>query len=207
MADLGPDRRRRGARSGRQRLHQRPAWTAARTVCGVLLHAGQPRDAGRRQDHRRAHQHQSQQGRAHRPPAQRRPGRHVRPHAARAAATTSKCRTTSTTPACRWPTWWSASTTSRKMSYADVVELHRDTDVRFDYYCWDLYARGLALQDHPEAAGMAPADAARHRDRRRANWSHLARMVGDAIVEATSTPCCGWTSSTTCCRARARSCT
>ena len=43
--------------------------------------AGNHRRGGK--DNRRAHQYQSQQGRAYRAPAQRHPGRYLRPHAAR----------------------------------------------------------------------------------------------------------------------------
>ena len=50
----------------------------------LLARRGSGRARRRRQDHRRAHQHQSQQGGAHRPSAQCRAGRHVRAHAARA---------------------------------------------------------------------------------------------------------------------------
>ena len=70
---------------------------------GVLLR-GEGASSWRhgRQDHRRAHQYQSQQGRAHRPSAQRHPRRHLRAHAARDGPAAWKCRITSTTPACRW---------------------------------------------------------------------------------------------------------
>ena len=62
---------------------------------------------------------------------------------------------------------------------------------RFDYYCWDLYARtSRYYKDHPEALALARRDAARDRSRRRAkspNWrtwwpmpscsAHLATML------------------------------
>ena len=51
----------------------------------------------------------------------------------------STFRTTSTTPECRSPTWWSDSPTSRKNPRAEIEALTRQP--RFDYYCWDLYAR------------------------------------------------------------------
>ena len=76
-------------------------------------------DAGR-QDHRRAHRHQSQQGGPHRPPAQRRARRHPRARAALPRHARSKSRTTSTTPACRSPTSSSASVTSRAIDLEDV---------------------------------------------------------------------------------------
>jgi arginyl-tRNA synthetase len=55
------------------------------------------------------------------------------------AARRSRCRTTSTTPACRWPTSSSASARS-KGSTSPPSRRIADT-TRFDYYCWDLYAR------------------------------------------------------------------
>ena len=55
------------------------------------------------------------------------------------AATRSKCRTTSTTPACRSPTSSSASASSR--SSTSTTRSASPTTTRFDYYCWDLYAR------------------------------------------------------------------
>ena len=61
-------------------------------------------DAARRKDDRRAHGHQSEQGGAHRPPAERGARRHVRAAAAVPRTRRSRSRTTSTTPACRSPT-------------------------------------------------------------------------------------------------------
>ena len=172
------DRRRTGrARSARSPASPRWKWpatatstsasTAAPTAPACCAATPTSRDGSRREDHRRAHQHQSQQGGAHRPPAQRRARRHLRPHAARAAATASRCRTTSTTPACRWPTSWSASTTWKRRRPADVQALLADPAVRFDYYCWDLYARTRRYyKDHPESLPWRSADAARHRSGR-----------------------------------------
>ena len=85
----------------------RPPWTERGIRAGS-------RRAGRAQMHRRAHQHQSQQGRAHRPPAQRRAGRHAGARAAPRRDGAWKCRITSTTPACRSPMWSSPLFTSRR---------------------------------------------------------------------------------------------
>ncbi len=74
---------------------------------------------------------------------------------------------------------------------ADVRALIADPAVRFDYYCWDLYARTSSYyKDHPEALEWRSADAARHRSgrgRRWRNWrtwwrtrsssAHLATML------------------------------
>ena len=137
-----------------------------------------------REDHRRAHQHQSQQGGAHRPPAQRDAGRHVRAHAARRRASASKCRTTSTTPACRWRTSWWASTTWKRRRLADVQALLADPAVRFDYYCWDLYARTSSYyKDHPEALPWRSATL--HAiEAGEGEVAELAHLVADAIVKA-----------------------
>ena len=86
---------------------------------------------------RRAHVDQPEQGRAHRPPAQRLPRRHVRAPPPPPRRSTSASRTTSTTPACRSRTSSSASSTSRERR----SPTSRAIDGRFDYYCWDLYAR------------------------------------------------------------------
>ena len=79
-------RRRCGDRGGGQRLHQHPA--RPRRVRRGAACAARPRRSAAvgREDHRRAHQHQPQQGGAHRASAQRRAGRHLRAHAARARA-------------------------------------------------------------------------------------------------------------------------
>ena len=75
----------RRARSGGQRLHQRPARSRRlrRRRCSARSNrTSATRPAGK--DHRRAHQHQSQQGRPYRASAQCRAGRYFRAHAARA---------------------------------------------------------------------------------------------------------------------------
>ena len=48
-------------------------------------------------------------------------------------------RTTSTTPECRLPTWWLDSCTSRRSPAPQIEALAAAP--RFDYLCWDLYAR------------------------------------------------------------------
>ena len=78
-----------------------------------------------RQDHRRAHGDQPEQGGAHRPPAQRGARRHARAAAPLPGARRSKCRTTSTTPACRSPTSSSASPSSRARDLDDGPRARR----------------------------------------------------------------------------------
>ena len=133
----------------------------------------------RRQGGHRAHQHQSQQGGPHRPPAQRRARRRARPLAARAWATRSRSRTTSTTPACSSPTWWSASSTCAASPLADVAAIPEP----FDFYCWDLYSEvGRWFEEDPERQRAPPRDPPRDGDRPRASAPRWARLVARRVV-------------------------
>jgi arginyl-tRNA synthetase len=68
-------------------------------------------------------------------------------------------------------------------SAADVEKLLNDPAVRFDYYCWDLYARVSSyFSEHPEALDW------RHQtlhaiESGAGELSHLAATVADAIVD------------------------
>ena len=66
------------------------------------------------------------------------------------AAIAWKCRTTSTTRACRWPTSspdFISSRRNRRSKWRPLI-----AEPRFDYLCWDLYARtSQYYKDHPEA--------------------------------------------------------
>ena len=68
-------------------------------------------------------------------------------------------------------------------SAADVDQLLRDPAVRFDYYCWDLYARVSAyFQEHPEA--LAWRQETLHAiEEGASDLARLAATVADAIVE------------------------
>jgi arginyl-tRNA synthetase len=69
------------------------------------------------------------------------------------------------------------------MSAGDVEKLLRDPAVRFDYYCWDLYARVSAhFKDHPEALAwrQETLHAVEHDG---GDLAHLASIVADAIVD------------------------
>jgi arginyl-tRNA synthetase len=71
-----------------------------------------------------------------------------------------------------------------KKTAADVKALIADPTVRFDYYCWDLYARISAhYKDHPESlewrGKMLHAIEGGHGDE-----AELAHVVADAIVNA-----------------------
>ena len=58
-----------------------------------------------------------------------------------------KSRTTSTTPASRSPTWWSASSISGAARVADIEALPEP----FDYICWDVYSEvGRWYEPDPE---------------------------------------------------------
>ena len=67
---------------------------------------------------------------------------------------------------------------------ADVQALLADPSVRFDYYCWDLYARTSSYyKDHPEA--LAWRSATLHSiEAGEGELAELAHLVADAIVEA-----------------------
>ena len=67
---------------------------------------------------------------------------------------------------------------------AQVRALIADPDVRFDYYCWDLYARTSAYYSgHPEA--LAWRSATLHAiEAGEGDAAEVAHLVADAIVEA-----------------------
>ena len=66
----------------------------------------------------------------------------------------------------------------------DVKALLADPSVRFDYYCWDLYARTSSYyNDHPES--LAWRSATLHSiEAGEGELAELAHLVADAIVEA-----------------------
>ncbi len=69
-------------------------------------------------------------------------------------------------------------------SPADVKAIIADPAVKFDYYCWDLYARISGYyKDHPES--LAWRSATLHAiESGEGEISELAHLVADAIVEA-----------------------
>lgn len=69
-------------------------------------------------------------------------------------------------------------------SPADVAAMIADPAVRFDYYCWDLYARTSGYyKDHPES--LAWRSQTLHAiESGEGEVSELAHLVADAVVEA-----------------------
>jgi arginyl-tRNA synthetase len=66
----------------------------------------------------------------------------------------------------------------------DVKALLADPSVRFDYYCWDLYARTSSYyQDHPEALEWRGATV-HSIEAGVGELAEMAHLVADAIVEA-----------------------
>ena len=95
----------------------------------------------------------------------------------------SRSRTTSTTPASRSPTSWSASASSN--TRRSPTSAPSPTPTRFDYYCWDLYARVTEWYEEDEDAAEDPRrGAARHRARRQRHRRPSPRFIADRIVRA-----------------------
>jgi arginyl-tRNA synthetase len=70
-----------------------------------------------------------------------------------------------------------------KKSAADVEQLLNDPTVRFDYYCWDLYARvSNYFHDHPEALEWRK-DTLHAMEHRTGNVVQLAATISGAIVD------------------------
>jgi arginyl-tRNA synthetase len=70
-----------------------------------------------------------------------------------------------------------------KKSAADVAQLLADPTVRFDYYCWDLYARiSTYFNEHPEALEWRK-ETLHAIEHRTGEVVHLAATIADAIVD------------------------
>jgi arginyl-tRNA synthetase len=70
-----------------------------------------------------------------------------------------------------------------KKSAADVEQLLNDPGVRFDYYCWDLYARvSNYFHDHPEALEWRK-ETLHAMEHRTGKVIQLAATISDAIVD------------------------
>ena len=76
--------------------------------------------------------------------------------------------------------WSSASACSKGKSSSRSATIADTT--RFDYYCWDLYARVTEWYEAGQGRlAIACADAARHRARRNEN-AEIAAFIADRIV-------------------------
>ena len=112
-----PARRRHQGRDRRGRVHQpvpRPEGLFPGTAPAAGASGLAPEEA---EDHHRAHEHQPQQGRPHRPLAERRSRATRSPAACGSRARTSRSRTTSTTRASRSWTSFSAFWSSRRRAW------------------------------------------------------------------------------------------
>ena len=70
-----------------------------------------------------------------------------------------------------------------KKTAADVENLLADPSVRFDYYCWDLYARvSQHFADHPDDLAWRK-DTLHAIEHRTGDLVHLAALIADAIVD------------------------
>jgi arginyl-tRNA synthetase len=127
----------------------------------------------------------------------------------------STCRTTSTTPACRWPMWWWAFCilkASRWPRCALLLEELKSKGERIDYYCWDLYARTSQWYeqgtDEENAARKKLRYATLHEIERGGNeTAEIAELISTAVLRRHLETMLRSTSSTTFCPARARFCT
>jgi arginyl-tRNA synthetase len=70
-----------------------------------------------------------------------------------------------------------------RKSPADVSQLIRDPSVRFDYYCWDLYARATQFfAEDKEQAAKFRGETLKAIEEGRGEDAEIARVVADAIV-------------------------
>ena len=100
------------------------------------------------------------------------------------AAARWKSRTISITPACRWPTWSPGSSHLEKHGVAEVRGLIEDQNTRFDYLCWDLYARMSAYYQENPAALEWRAETLHEIEAGKGELAELGHLIADAIVKA-----------------------
>ncbi len=97
------------------------------------------------------------------------------------AASLWKCRTTSTTPACRWPTSSSASASSSTRAWKPSGDIADST--RFDYsLLGSLRARHALVRGRQGAAEDSRGHAARHRAWRQRKPRRMAQFIATRIV-------------------------
>ena len=180
----GRDRRRRGDRNRRQRVSQRPARSRILRRAACCAETSGCRRQRERKDHRRAHQYQSQQSRAYRPSAQRDSRRYLRAHAARHRRSASRCRTTSTTPACRWPTSWSGFSHLEKKIRRRSARADRRHAIRLCLLgCLRARLRTITRSIRKRLA-VARTRRCMPSKRATGDEAEMAHLVADAIVDA-----------------------
>jgi arginyl-tRNA synthetase len=69
-----------------------------------------------------------------------------------------------------------------KKTLKDVEALMRDTSTRFDYYCWDLYARVFQLYEESKEALKWRADALKDIEEGHGETAAMAELISTAIV-------------------------
>ncbi len=65
---------------------------------------------------------------------------------------------------------------------AEVEELIQDARVRFDHYCWDLYARVFQYYDESRVATVLRSEALKAIEEGQGEWAKIAERVSAAIV-------------------------
>lgn len=71
-----------------------------------------------------------------------------------------------------------------KKSLQDIEQLIRNPAIRFDYYCWDLYARVFRHYDENKEATAWRADALKHIEENHGEVAAIAELVSTTIVRA-----------------------
>ena len=171
-----------------------------------LGHASTSRQHRPRQDHRRAHGDQPEQGRPHRPPPQLRPRRHGRAPAALPRHARSRSRTTSTTPACRSPTSSSGSSDLEGKGLRRGARAGRRREVRLRLLGpvregHRVVRRRQGPAGHPQGRRCTPSSTATTPPPR---WAPFIADAHRPLPPAHDGPAA--TSTTTCSRGKATSC-
>ncbi len=69
-----------------------------------------------------------------------------------------------------------------KKSLRDVQRLVRDPSVRFDYYCWDLYARVFQFYERNREALALRSEALKAIEAGHGDWADIGQLVSTVIV-------------------------
>ena len=96
-------------------------------------------------------------------------------------AVACRCRTTSTTPACKWRTWSSAFVHMEKKISRRFGELAAQPN--FDYLCWDVYARVTQFYGGRQSArGKLRGETLKAIEEGHGEVAEMGAMIADAIV-------------------------